>query len=202
MIERTSTASRMPSRSSVSRIPESAARPVGSMSNRSGRRCRRSTSDTSNIKPALQQMQPPATSRIVTPAGWPAFASSVIRAASRPTSPYSLTSTAQFSPSGRWRKRWLIVVVLPTPSAPEIRLTGIGDFDIDWYRFLWPCGRFETCVPGPPWALFSCDGRPRYELPISLIAINLRFQLKCAFFGRLKGIVNERAGGPVWYGSE
>lgn len=99
--ERTSTASRMPGRLSVSRIPDNAASPVGSISRRSGGRCSSITSDTSNMIPALQQMQPPATSRISTPFLDPGSAPDPIKAASNPTSPYSLTSTAHRSPSGR-----------------------------------------------------------------------------------------------------
>ena len=67
--ERTSIDSQMPSRSRVSRIPDKAASPVGSISNRSGFRCSNNTRETSNINPALQQMQPPAISRISTPLG-------------------------------------------------------------------------------------------------------------------------------------
>ncbi len=46
-----------------------------------------------------------------------------------PSDPNSLTRTAHFSPGGfAWRSRCASAVVLPTPSAPVIMLTGTGSF--------------------------------------------------------------------------
>ena len=100
-----STFSLKPSRSRVFRMPETAASPVGSIKSRSGFSLRRMASDTSNMSPALQQIHPPATSRTWMLSSEPSSPAASINAASSPTSPYSLTRTAHFSPSGRFSRR-------------------------------------------------------------------------------------------------
>ena len=79
--------------------PESAAKPVGSINNRSGRRRSNNTSDISNITPAVQQdLHPPATSRMSTPGGPSESSDPRINAAfTKPISPYSLTRMAHRS---------------------------------------------------------------------------------------------------------
>eukprot|EP01029_Cantina_marsupialis_P026944 TRINITY_DN7391_c0_g1_i2.p2 TRINITY_DN7391_c0_g1~~TRINITY_DN7391_c0_g1_i2.p2 ORF type:complete len:101 (+),score=3.22 TRINITY_DN7391_c0_g1_i2:80-382(+) len=91
--------------------------PVGSIIKRSGFCLNKTLIPTDIGTPAVQHMQPPGTSLISAPP-------SAIIAPSIPTSPNSLTSTAQFSFSGFDLSRLSIVVVLPTPRKPVMMLVG------------------------------------------------------------------------------
>src|SRR5690606_7926197 len=72
--------------------------------------------------PEVQHMQPPGISRMNTsPSAAP------IRRPSIPTSPNSLTSTAQGSPAGLPASSDRIAVVLPAPRKPVMMLVGMGE---------------------------------------------------------------------------
>lgn len=98
-------------------------RPVGSISRRWGRARDKSWFKAICIgSPFVQHIHPPGTSLRKT--SFSVLVSASIRLASTPTSPNSLTKTAQRSFFGFWLSSLRIAVVFPTPRNPEIILVG------------------------------------------------------------------------------